>query len=271
MRKRKRVAGGNERKILRLSEEGGQRLYGRGGGSEPVKRLVRLCSTVARVAARYLVSTTPPLLRSAAMECCEDTGVQKRHSQFGDTKYKWRTVLLLVLASCSTCGGQDAEVDPYLVNTTSGLTELTGGILAGGQTTWRAESSPYLLRDDLLVERNAELVIEPGVEIRFAPMVGITVRGQLTAVRIVNQGHVLMKAAAVPHSKKGAGAAPLAPSNSLPILKLIASVETYIANSTLVFEKRSEPGYDEHLFRAAGSMNGLCMAPAPGSLDMHGL
>ncbi|KAG7306290.1 hypothetical protein JYU34_008890 [Plutella xylostella] len=119
------------------------------------------------------------------MESCKDMGVQKKHSQFSDTKYKWRTVLVLVVW-ISGCGGQElmgsAESDPYLVNKSADLTELPGGVLAGGQSVWREGGSPYLLRDDLVVERSAELVIEPGVEVRFAPMVGITVRGKLIAV-----------------------------------------------------------------------------------------
>lgn len=110
-------------------------------------------------------------------------GVQKRHSQFSDTKYKWRTVVVLLCFCVGWCSGQELiDVDPYLLNKSVGLTELNGGILAGGQTVWKASGSPYLLRDDLLVERDAELVVEPGVEVRFAPMIGITVRGKLIAV-----------------------------------------------------------------------------------------
>lgn len=120
------------------------------------------------------------------MKCSKGTSVQKRHSQFGDTKYKWRTVLCILFVFVSLCDGQElmasSEVDPFLVNTTSSLSELPGGVLSGGQTFWRAQNSPYLLRDDLIIERDAELIIEPGVEIRFAPMVGITVRGRLSAV-----------------------------------------------------------------------------------------
>ncbi|XP_045494665.1 protein bark beetle isoform X1 [Colias croceus] len=116
------------------------------------------------------------------MECWKDMGIQKRHSQFGDTKFMWRTAWLLVLCVC--CAGQESreELDPYLLNKTLGLTELSGGILTGGRTVWKADGSPYMLRDDLLVEREAELLIEPGVEVRFAPMIGITVRGKLLAV-----------------------------------------------------------------------------------------
>lgn len=120
------------------------------------------------------------------MECCKDMGVQKRHSQFSDTKYKWRTVVVLLLwCACVGCAQEllgIGDTDPYLLNKSLGLTELPGGVIAGGRTVWKPDSSPYLLRDDLLVERDAELVIEPGVEVRFAPMVGITVRGKLIAV-----------------------------------------------------------------------------------------
>lgn len=119
------------------------------------------------------------------MECGKDMGVQKRHSQFSDTKYKWRTVVVLLWCA-SVCVGQEymgvGNADPYLLNKSSGLTEQAGGVLAGGRTVWKVDGSPYLLRDDLLVERDAELVIEPGVEVRFAPMIGITVRGKLVAV-----------------------------------------------------------------------------------------
>ncbi|XP_041988464.1 protein bark beetle isoform X2 [Aricia agestis] len=113
----------------------------------------------------------------------KEMGVQKRHSQFSDTKYKWRTVVLLGCFVC--CVGQEVRIgdtDPYMLNKSSGLTELSGGVLAGGKTVWKADGSPYLLRDDLLVEREAELVVEPGVEVKFAPMIGITVRGRLVAV-----------------------------------------------------------------------------------------
>ena len=47
--------------------------------------------------------------------------------------------------------------------------------------TLTKESSPYLIDHDVLVRPEGELVIEPGVEVRFAPEVGITVRGVLKA------------------------------------------------------------------------------------------
>ena len=61
------------------------------------------------------------------------------------------------------------------------FTELPGGQITRGQRLLEKWKSPYVVREDLFVERGGELVIEPGVEIRFAPMIGITVRGILTA------------------------------------------------------------------------------------------
>ena len=47
--------------------------------------------------------------------------------------------------------------------------------------TLSKEQSPYLIDHDILVRPEGELLIEPGVEIRFAPEAGITVRGILKA------------------------------------------------------------------------------------------
>lgn len=62
------------------------------------------------------------------------------------------------------------------------VTQLPGGIIKDGQHIITKSKSPYLIREDLIIERDAELVIEPGVEIRFGSMVGITVRGRLNAM-----------------------------------------------------------------------------------------
>lgn len=51
-----------------------------------------------------------------------------------------------------------------------------------GEKTLRLSESPYLLRQDLEVLKNARLMIEPGVTVQFAPLVGITVYGQLKAI-----------------------------------------------------------------------------------------
>ena len=41
--------------------------------------------------------------------------------------------------------------------------------------------SPYLVSEDVLITPSGELEIEAGVEVRFAPEVGLTVRGVLRA------------------------------------------------------------------------------------------
>lgn len=61
-------------------------------------------------------------------------------------------------------------------------TEHPGGIITSDRLIFYKSKSPYRLRNDIIVERNAELIIEPGVEIKVEPQVGITVRGVLTAV-----------------------------------------------------------------------------------------
>jgi hypothetical protein len=63
----------------------------------------------------------------------------------------------------------------------SQFTELAGGSVVG-ERLLKASESPYLLRTDLEVERQAKLSIEAGVTIHFAPMVGITVRGTISAI-----------------------------------------------------------------------------------------
>ncbi|XP_015594324.1 protein bark beetle isoform X2 [Cephus cinctus] len=76
--------------------------------------------------------------------------------------------------------------EPSFVGSSSGngvqdFTELPGGRITKGQRLLERSRSPYLLREDLFVERAGELVVESGVEIRFAPMIGITIRGVITA------------------------------------------------------------------------------------------
>lgn len=125
--------------------------------------------------------------------------IQKDNSEYSNTKHKWRTqstwrnfpkcvVFLLILPYC-LC--QDIEEAIYPTNNTEPpvinpqipeVTELQGGTITDGQLVWRSSKSPYLIHEDLVIERDAELIVEPGVEVRFGPMVGITVRGRLTAI-----------------------------------------------------------------------------------------
>nr|CAD7399171.1 unnamed protein product [Timema cristinae] len=71
-----------------------------------------------------------------------------------------------------------ASVPPPVIG---GVTEIAGGVIVGRAQVLTRGHSPYLVREDLVIERTGELVIEPGVEVRFSSMVGLTVRGVLTA------------------------------------------------------------------------------------------
>lgn len=93
-------------------------------------------------------------------------------------------IVLLLLPAIVKCDNNNVlnEIDNggemHAKNT---LTELTGGRVIGEK--WlRQMESPYSLEMDLIVERSGKLFIEPGVMIHVAPMVGITVRGILTAM-----------------------------------------------------------------------------------------
>lgn len=61
-------------------------------------------------------------------------------------------------------------------------TEHPGGTFTDDRVVFSRSQSPYWIRNDIIVEENAELLVEPGVELRFEPQTGITVRGVLTAV-----------------------------------------------------------------------------------------
>ncbi len=63
----------------------------------------------------------------------------------------------------------------------SGETDF-GDPLVTGRRVLRASESPYLVTSDVLVTPEGELDVEPGVEVRFRPEVGVTVRGVMRAV-----------------------------------------------------------------------------------------
>lgn len=109
-------------------------------------------------------------------------------------------ILCLLLTFLTVYGQSDEGYDqssiyytePTFINVSNsnangGLSELHGGRIVRGQRLLERSKSPYLVREDLFVEREGELVIEPGVEIRFGPMIGITVRGIITAKVILKK------------------------------------------------------------------------------------
>lgn len=105
-------------------------------------------------------------------------------------KYKFnkRSAVHLIISVLIVCVivngayGQDIALNNEIDgNGNYELTELTGGEFVGERTLGLSQS-PYLLTNDLDIELGAKLIIEPGVTIHFAPMVGITVRGSIIAI-----------------------------------------------------------------------------------------
>lgn len=68
----------------------------------------------------------------------------------------------------------------------SPISEITERQISG-EKILRQSESPFLLRQDLEVLQNARLTVEPGVTVHFAPLVGITVYGQLKANVSINK------------------------------------------------------------------------------------
>ncbi|XP_063235879.1 protein bark beetle isoform X2 [Bacillus rossius redtenbacheri] len=99
-----------------------------------------------------------------------------------------RTCLLLCLWWLMAAGAARGQADP---------TEVAGGVIAGRAMTLTRAHSPYLVREDLVVAPTGELVLEAGVELRFAAMVGLTVRGVLTA-RGTADARILLTAGSEP-------------------------------------------------------------------------
>jgi hypothetical protein len=106
--------------------------------------------------------------------------------------YLSSAVLFIAIVAVAADIDDDVETFTFLTQSTQPMvitpqppgeqvTELAGGVIANRQQRLNKIHSPYLLREDLIVEKTGELVIEPGVLVRFAPMVGLTIRGILSA------------------------------------------------------------------------------------------
>lgn len=72
------------------------------------------------------------------------------------------------------------------IRTGSGDTEFSD-IVISDTRTFSLDKSPYIIRDDILIESSGKLEIEAGVEVKFGPEVGITVRGILKAMGTPNK------------------------------------------------------------------------------------
>lgn len=89
------------------------------------------------------------------------------------------TILVIVCVNSQEVSYNEINSDSE--NIANSETELQGGAIVG-ERTLQLSDSPYVLKTDLIVENGAKLFIEPGVQIRFAPMIGITVKGEIVAV-----------------------------------------------------------------------------------------
>lgn len=89
------------------------------------------------------------------------------------------SVLLAIIVPATLA--QEYASNEINTNQNKELTEVDGGEIVGERTLRLAES-PFLLRSHLEVALGALLIVEPGVVVHLAPMVGITVRGALQAV-----------------------------------------------------------------------------------------
>lgn len=69
---------------------------------------------------------------------------------------------------------------PNELKSTKGYTEWSGGIVANHHRL-RADQSPYFILNNVIVEDSAQLIIDPGVILKFAPKTGITIKGSIIA------------------------------------------------------------------------------------------
>jgi len=75
----------------------------------------------------------------------------------------------MVLIGCD----QNPEVPLVEQTEVSGIIDI--------DTIWTKEHSPYIVTDDITVERNAALTIQPGVEVRFDGFYALIIKGTLLA------------------------------------------------------------------------------------------
>jgi len=91
---------------------------------------------------------------------------------------KWIIILLILV---SGCGGSDSLVP---VDENSAYTEVSNSIVI--DTVWNVDRSPYIVTDDILVERDVTLTIHPGVKVRFDGSYALIVKGILIADGMIN-------------------------------------------------------------------------------------
>lgn len=89
--------------------------------------------------------------------------------------YKFLKIIALFLIVLTCCSDQEQDDN----SDTSDETQVSGTL--SSDTVWTLDKSPYIVVDDVVVERGITLTIEPQVEIRFDQGKGLTVKGILIA------------------------------------------------------------------------------------------
>lgn len=69
---------------------------------------------------------------------------------------------------------------PNELKPTKGYTEWPGGIVTNYHRL-KADQSPYFVSNNVIVEDTGQLVIDPGVMLKFSPKTGITIKGSIIA------------------------------------------------------------------------------------------
>ncbi|MGN0722556.1 MAG: LamG-like jellyroll fold domain-containing protein [Treponema sp.] len=88
------------------------------------------------------------------------------------------------------------------VNVYETATEITG-VLSGEKLHWTKENSPYKVTGDILIEENAQLVIDPGVKVYFVGNNYIKMNGSIYAVGTKEDPITITKAASYNGSWNG--------------------------------------------------------------------
>lgn len=69
---------------------------------------------------------------------------------------------------------------PNELKSIKGYTQWEGGIVTNYHRL-RADQSPYFILNNVVVEDTGQLIIDPGVTLKFSPKTGITVKGLIIA------------------------------------------------------------------------------------------
>jgi len=69
---------------------------------------------------------------------------------------------------------------PNELKSTKGYTQWEGGIVTNYHRL-RADQSPYFILNNVVVEDTGQLIIDPGVTLKFSPKTGVTVKGSIIA------------------------------------------------------------------------------------------